>query len=333
MNKYNILVLTDHSTHSQHNSIYALLNELIQHQQCNFIDVVSRGLENNNDFFLNMNSNVIYGARLDDEFQYFADGACFSKGLKQLDLDNYDIIFMRLPRPVTDEWLLWLEAIKGQAIIVNSPKGIIKTSSKEYLLTIPEVCPSIKKINSVQDAIDFSSKHPIVLKPLREYGGKGIFKIDKDKIYENDIAFDRDKYLENIKEIIINDGYIGMKYLKNVSEGDKRIIVVGGEILAASLRLPKEGSWLCNIAQGGKSVSTDITPEEEYIIETISPQLIKEGILIFGADTLVDDDGKRVLSEINTLSIGGFPQAQVQSGKPIIKQTINKIFQYADEYE
>ena len=111
----------------------------------------------------------------------------------------------------------------------------------------------------------------------------------------------------------------------------KRQLVVGGEILASSLRLPKEGNWLCNVSQGGESVATEVTEREREIINKINPILASEGILIYGTDTLVDDDGQRVLSEINTLSVGGFPQAEAQSGKPIIKKLLDKIFEHADQ--
>ena len=329
--KYNVLILTDHSGHSNQNSIYSLVMEMNVHTQCNSIDIASRGIAANDGFFKNMNEKELYGTKVDSEFRFTTEGKYYSQGLVGLNLQDYDIIFLRLPRPISDEWLLWLDAHKGNAVIINKPSGIIKTSSKEYLLSIPEVCPTIRKINSIQAALDFSSQHPIVLKPLREYGGRGLVKIDGETVYDGDIAYDRDTYLAKIEKTITTDGYIGMKYLKNVSQGDKRILVVGGEIMAASLRLPKEGSWLCNISQGGKAVATEITIEEKSIIEKITPKLMKEGILIFGADTLVDDDGKRVLSEINTLSIGGFPQAQAQSGRPIIKLTIDKIFEYAHD--
>ena len=331
MKTYKVLVLTDHRGHSIQNSIYSLLTEMNNHPQCQHIDVASRGIVENNAFFQYMKAEAIHGVRVDSNFSFTEDGIYFSEGLIKLKLCEYDIIFMRLPRPITDEWLLWLEAIKNQAIIVNKPSGIIKTSNKEYLLNIPEVCPILRKINTIQDVIDFSSLHPIVLKPLREYGGKGVVKVVGNKIYDGNVEHDRDTFLKSIEETINIDGYIGMKYLKNVTQGDKRILVVGGEIMAASLRLPAEGSWLCNVSQGGKSIAAEIANEEHEIIKSISPQLFKEGILIYGADTLVDDDGKRVLSEINTLSIGGFPQAQEQSGRPIIKQTIDKIFEYADD--
>jgi len=333
MKKYKVLVLTDHSGHSEQNSIYTLLNEMNQHHQCEQIDVASRGLSINDNFFSDLNTDELHGSKVLDDFQYDENGSHYKINLRKLDPKEYNLVFLRLPRPISDQFLIWLEEIFSNAKFVNSPNGIIKTSSKEYLLSIPEVCPTIKKINSREEAIAFASIHPIVLKPLREYGGKGVVKIVGDKVYDGDEEYNRNEYLESIKETLESDGYIGMKYLKNVSQGDKRILVVGGEILAASLRIPKKGSWLCNISQGGQSVKTEITPEEEVIIKTISPDLMKNGIVIYGADTLVDDDGKRVLSEINTLSIGGFPQAQAQTGKPIIKTTIDKIFQYADEYK
>ena len=119
-----------------------------------------------------------------------------------------------------------------------------------------------------------------------------------------------------------------MKFLKNVQQGDKRILVVNGQILASSLRLPAEGSWLCNIAQGGTSIPSTVTDKEIQIIKEISPKLSEKGIVFFGADTLVDDQNERVLSEINTLSIGGFPQTEIQTGMPIVQMAIDNMINY-----
>jgi len=195
------------------------------------------------------------------------------------------------------------------------------------------LCPDIQLCNSKEDVLKMSKKYPIVLKPLKEYGGKGIVRIVDKTVDIGDREIDLEIYLESVNEELTTDGFLAMKYLKNVSQGDKRILVVGGQIMASSLRLPAEGSWLCNVAQGGKSVKADVTNEEIKIVKGLTPELIKEGVLIFGADTLEDDYGKRILSEVNTLSVGGFSQAQEQSGKPIIKMTIDKIFEYADEYK
>lgn len=331
MKKYKILVITDHSRHSDQNSIYALLTEMLEHEQCEHIDVISRGNSENKDFFLDYSSNKIYGTRINKDFGFSLDGQAFTRHLNKIDLGTYDLVFMRLPRPIQDDWLIGLNKRMSNAIFVNKPRGIIKTSSKRYLLNFPEQCPYMYLCNSAEDVLQFSQKFPIVLKPLKEYGGKGIVKIDGNQVDVGNKRVDLVSYLKSIEKELNSEGYLAMKYLKNVKNGDKRILVVGGEIIASSLRLPAEGSWLCNIAQGGKSIEAKITVEEEKLIETITPSLLDEGILIYGADTIEDDDGKRILSEVNTLSIGGFPQAQKLSGKPIIKLTINKIFKYANE--
>ena len=122
--------------------------------------------------------------------------------------------------------------------------------------------------------------------------------------------------------------YLGVKYLKNVSEGDKRIIVVNGKTLGSSLRLPADGSWLCNVAMGGKSIVSKVAEEEVEIVKRINPTLSKMGIVMYGVDTLVGDDGKRVLSEINTTSIGGLPQMARQHKLPLVEEAMDLIWDY-----
>ena len=104
--------------------------------------------------------------------------------------------------------------------------------------------------------------------------------------------------------------------------------MINGKILGASLRLPAKGSWLCNVAMGGSSQAAQVEPEEVAIVRTIDPVLSKMGIVMYGVDTLVGDDGKRVLSEINTTSIGGVPQLAEQQGKPLVKETAHLLWNY-----
>lgn len=321
------LVLTDHSGHSEHNSIYPLIKELVQHPDCESVDVASRGVTENGAFFNNRNLDNLLAVSVDQNFHFHDSGIQFSKGLKKVDYKSYDAIWLRLPRPVEDDFLIWLED-EAEGVIFNRPRGILETSNKSFLLQIPEVCPPIKKVHSAQEVMAFAKNMDIVLKPLKEYGGRGLLRIAGDKLDDGNEIHDTKEYLDRIESVLRSDGYLAMKFLKNVSKGDKRILVVNGQLLAASLRLPAEGSWLCNVAQGGTSVATEITDDEKDIIKKISPILTEKGIVMFGADTLTDDDGKRVLSEVNTLSIGGFPQAEAQTGLPIISITIQKIIDY-----
>lgn len=333
MNKqYNFLVLTDHSGHSQENSIYALMAKLAQHPQCGNLAVASRGDSMNDDFFQNCQSSTLFAINTDSGFSFDATGQQFSKNISLVNVADYDVIIMRLPRPISNEFLDFITKIGQEKVIINHPKGIQLTSTKAFLLNFPEVCPAIRLCYSIEEILTFAKQFPIVLKPLKEYGGKGILKIDGDILNDGNNDFDTKSYLQNLKTYIEAEGFLAMEFLKNVSQGDKRILVVNGQILASSLRLPAENSWLCNVAQGGHSVPTEATSEEIKIIETISPKLLEAGILIFGADTLVANDGKRILSEINTLSIGGFPQAEKQTGKPILQQTIDGIIKYVNSF-
>lgn len=329
--RFKVLVLTDHSGHSEQNSVYAIVNQLRLHPKCHSIHISSRGVKENALFFNNMYKEALMGTVVTEDLTYTEEGTCFTKSLKKLKVEYFDMILMRLPRPVSDDFLVWVDRIFHHAVIINQPKGIIATSSKEYLLNYPELCPSMRLCTSVQDIRKELAKYPIVLKPLKEYGGRGLLKINKKTVDDGNREYETKHFLEAMAEDYPKEGYLSMKFLKNVSQGDKRILVVGGEVLAASLRVPEPNSWLCNVAQGGTSMATEITEEEHKMVKVLNPRLKSKGILIYGVDSLVDDNGLRVLSEINTLSIGGFPQAEKQSGKPIVKMLVEKIFEYADE--
>lgn len=325
MKAYRTLVLTDHSGHSDQNSLYAIVQAMVRDERFAKVDVASRGLPQNDGFFNRMDANALYGVEAQLDFSYADDGLYLQRNLKLLDITDYEILLMRLPRPITDEYLYWLSDVFSHAVLINDPKGIVTTSTKAYLLNFPDLCPDMKLCRSIEEVIAAATQQDIVLKPLREYGGKGILKIYNGIVDDGHDTYEARAYLSKIEDALIEDGYLAMKYLNNVSQGDKRILVVGGKIMAASLRLPAEGSWLCNVAQGGRSVPSEVTPEETNIINKISPALTSQGILIYGVDTLVDDDGRRILSEINTLSIGGFPQSQAQTGRPIIQILLDKI--------
>lgn len=329
--KYRVLVLTDHRGHSAENSIYALLRAMVQSERCASVDIASRGMAENDAFFYDLDATGgLMGAPVRADFAYDDQAYYYTRGLGPLVLTDYDFVFLRLPRPLSDAFLHWLPSVFSTQAMVNHPEGILATSTKAFLLNFPQLCPAMKLCHTLDDVLEFAAQTDLVLKPLQEYGGKGLLKIQNKQVDDGDNIYDLAAYAPQLTALLAEGDLLAMKFLKNVSQGDKRIIVVDGEIMASSLRLPAEDSWLCNVARGGTSVPTDVTPEEIDIIQTINPRLRKEGVLIYGADTLVDDNGKRVLSEVNTLSIGGFPQAEIQTGRPIVSLTIHKLFEYAD---
>ena len=125
---------------------------------------------------------------------------------------------------------------------------------------------------------------------------------------------------------------LAMQFLKNVVLGDKRTIVANKKILGSAIRMPAEGQWICNIAQGGHALPA-IPDEDELKMEAVLTPLLREkGIVLYGFDTLVNDEGRRVLSEINTMSVGGLLPLQEMIGSPVVDLAAAGILDYVDEY-
>jgi glutathione synthase len=333
MKKYKIIFLTDENKHTINNSFYSLANEFLKSEKVDYIDIASRGNIENSLFFNEMSSDELFVKRINIPIFFTENRNQFDENSFKSHLYDYDVVMMRLARPISDELLLYIKKSgKGKVIFINDPEGIIITSNKKFILNFPELSTEMKLCKNTVDVINISKKYPIVLKPLKGYGGQGIVRIDKGVVFNfENKKIDFDTYIKSMEFDLKNDGFIAMKYLKNVKQGDKRILVVNGKILAASIRLPKKESWICNVASGGKSIFSIIEEEEMGYVNYLYNVLKNKGIIVFGLDTLVDDNGKRVVSEINTLSIGGFPQAEEQMGKPILKETIDLIFDYIEE--
>ena len=326
MLRYNMLVLTDHTRHSKENSLYGLLKNIRQDERCARVDVATRKNPANHAFFLTHSTEELLVAEVDEHFAFEANGLSFDKNNKQVRLSAYDVVWLRMPPPLSASFLAFLEERFPEVLFINDPQGIQKTGSKAFLLNFPALCPPMKICRSIVDIVAFKNEFPIVLKPFREYGGKGIVKIDGDQVWEGDVALSFADFVDKIKNTKIE--YLGVKFLKNVSQGDKRIVVVHGQIMGASLRLPAKDSWICNVAMGGSSNKAEANEEERAIVNQLNPVLKKLGIVMYGVDTLVGENGKRVLSEINTTSIGGLVQIEQLRGTPVLKTAAGLLWDY-----
>ena len=326
MQQLKVLVLTDHTNHSAENSLYAMLQSMRQHPRCAQIDIATRANPVNDFFFKNLINKGLFVSKVEEDFSFSPDGRFFNKKIRREFLHTYDAVWLRLPPPLGKPFLIFLKHKFPDIIFINDPSGIYEAGSKAFLMNFIDVCPPIRLCYSEEDILEFASRFPIVLKPLREYGGKGIVKIDGDRVWEGKQEFLLSTFLQKLKNSDIE--YLAVKFLQNVGQGDKRIVVVNGKIIGSSLRLPPKDSWLCNVAMGGSSIAATADKDEIKIVERINPLLSKLGIVMYGVDTLVGDDGRRVLSEINSTSIGGVPQMERQQGRPLVKETTDQIWNY-----
>lgn len=326
MQKLKVLVLTDHTNHSSENSMYSLLLSMRKHPRCEQIDVATRANTLNDSFFKKYTSTELLVSKVEEDFAFSPEGKSYQNDLQRKNVAGYDAVWLRMPPPLSKPFLIFLKHKFPNQIFINDPDGIYETGSKEFLFNFPEVCAPMKICKSEEDILEFSQQFPIVLKPFRDYGGRGIVRIDGEKVWEGKNEILLDDFFQKLKNTKIE--YLGVKFLKNVSQGDKRIVVVNGKTIGASLRLPPKDSWICNVSMGGSSTFAEAEADEIKIVNRINPTLEKLGIVMYGVDTLVGDDGKRILSEINTTSIGGIPQMEKQQGKPLIKATTDQIWNF-----
>ena len=326
MNKRKVIILTDHTNHSSENSLYDLSVKMLAHFKTESIDIVSRGNSENNEFFSSIADSKLWATRIDENFAYSSEDHPLLKDLQQVDITTYDLVWLRLPPPLSSDFLNYLHHVFSNSVIINNPKFIHETGSKKFLVNFPTISPPMKICTSIGEINEFRKLFPIVLKPFNEYGGKGIVKIENEVVSSGVKTCSFDEFADHYKQHPID--YLAVKYLKNVSQGDKRIVVVNGQILGASLRLPAENSWLCNVSMGGSSNRAEVEPEEEAIVKIVNPLLSELGIVMYGIDTLVNDEGKRVLSEINTTSIGGLPQIAAMRNEPLVEKAIDLIWDF-----
>ncbi len=325
-----ILVLTDHLTHTPSESFYTIVNGLQQSSQCDVLYVASRGEAENSQFFKDA-SGVLYVCCPDGSISYSSGGTWLKDNISVVDFSDIDIIFLRIDRPVSDRFLQSLSSRFFNKIVINDPVGVILTGSKEFLLQFPDLVPGVALVSSIEDVFSRLLDGPVVLKPFRGFGGKGIIRVGAEHIYfgHEKVVFEEGK--SRLHRILVEQGpMVSMDYLREVAQGDKRIVVFNGCILGAVLRVPKSETWLANASMGASLAKAEVMPEEEEIVRVVDPVLKKHGVVLYGIDTLMGDDGKRVLSEINTLNVGGISQMETYSETDIGEAFVREFWKFVE---
>jgi glutathione synthase len=309
----NVLILTDHSKHSLANSVYALSLAIRQLPQVSAVRVASRGTTANADFFACAKTSHLYTISVEQSFS-FGDGVgSFGEShLIKTPISWADGVVLRIPHPVPANWFDYLVEIFVDIPVVNNPAGIAATTSKAWLVNVAEVCPPLALCQTAAEVQAFAKTRDIVLKPLEGYGGSGVLRVMNRRVELDGRQVSLDRWPEQAEAKV---PYLAMEYLRRVTEGDKRIVVVGDRVLGAALRLPADGQWLCNVSQGGRAEITELTPAEDHILDVLKPKMTALGVVMYGVDTLMGNDGHRVLSEVNTMSIGGLLDLPGTNGK------------------
>jgi glutathione synthase len=275
-----------------------------------------------------MSEGSILASPIGEDFHFETEGLFFQKTKVEINPDQMDVILIRLPQPANEVFMKSLKKVFPHQKIINNPIGILETSSKAFLVHLKQFCPNPVLCHSVEEALALSHQYELVLKPMYSYGGRGLFRISKDWIWKENERFPISQW----KGLLLDEFFpmLSMRFLSRVTEGDKRTIIINKKIMGSAIRFPPPHHWICNVAQGGYAVLSSADEDELKIESELTPRLFEKGIVKYGFDTLIDDDGKRVLSEINTMSVGGLMPLQEMSGSPVVEEAARGIWDYVD---
>jgi glutathione synthase len=216
----------------------------------------------------------------------------------RLDLGrDVDVVLMRQDPPFDLGYITathLLERIQGETLVVNDPASVRNAPEKIWVLDFARFMPPTLITRSPALARQFLEEHgEIVVKPLHGFAGGSVFRIGRNG--------------QNLAPLIElfntawREPHVVQAFLPDVAGGDKRIVLVDGEVAGAVNRIPGEGEIRSNLAVGGKAAKTGLTAREEEICAAIGPELKQRGLLFVGIDVI----GGQWLTEINVTSPTG----------------------------
>lgn len=226
-------------------------------------------------------------------------GDHFEKGAAQrLDLGkDIDVILMRQDPPFHMGYITathLLERIEKETLVVNDPANVRNAPEKVMVLDYRRFMPPTLVTRSVDEVRSFMAEHgAVVVKPIHGNGGKAIFRVPADG--------DNLTALFEVFNQTWPEPHMIQPFLPEVATGDKRIVLIDGEIAGAINRIPGEGEFRSNLAMGGTAEPTHLTEREVEICEAMGPELKRLGLTFVGIDVI----GGKYLTEINVTSPTG----------------------------
>ena len=224
-----------------------------------------------------------------------------------LALADVDGVLMRKDPPFDAEFFyathLLSQAEREGARVFNSPQALRDHPEKLAILEFASfISPTLVTRSAAAIRAFHDQHHDLILKPLDGMGGMGIFRVGPDGLN-----------LGSITETLNRDGaqtVMVQKYLPEITQGDKRILVIGGEVVPYSLaRIPQGSEIRGNLAAGGKGVAQPLSPRDREIAEALGPILAARGLLLVGLDVIGD-----CLTEVNVTSPTCFQEITDQTG-------------------
>tara|TARA_X000000950_G_scaffold77191_1_gene96788 strand:+ start:1139 stop:2062 length:924 start_codon:yes stop_codon:yes gene_type:complete len=234
-------------------------------------------------------------------------------------LSQFQQVWMRKDPPVDEAYLYathLLELAERQGVqVLNRPASLRAWNEKLGALQFPELMAPTLVASDVELLRQFAATHgEVVLKPLGGRAGQGVIRSSGEA-----------PGLGALLELVTQQQQLPVMiqaFLPQVSEGDKRILLVNGEPLGAVNRKPKAGEFRSNLAVGGQPEATDLSPRERQICDVLRPALIEAGLFFVGIDVIAGH-----LSEINVTSPTGIREVEQLGKIPLADLTQQRLLQ------
>lgn len=220
---------------------------------------------------------------------------------REIDLSERDVVWLRQDPPFDMHYITsthLLDRLGPETLVVNDPFWVRNFPEKLLVLDFPDLTPPTTIARDLETIRAFKRRHgDIILKPLYGNGGAGVFRLDENDrnlgaLYELFTGFSREPL-------------IVQKFLPEVRNGDKRVILVDGEPVGAINRIPAAGETRSNMHVGGRPEPTGLTDRDREICARIGPLLREKGQVFVGIDVIGD-----YLTEINVTSPTGIQELE-----------------------
>ena len=233
-------------------------------------------------------------------------------------LESFDVVMLRKDPPFDMSFFFDTHVASlidaKKTLVLNRPSGLRDANEKLYALRFPEITPESLVTGDADLLKEFLHElgGEMIIKPLDGCGGAGIFHLQE-----------QDRNLNAILETATDEGrtrVMAQRYLPEVREGDKRIIVIDGEPLGAVLRVPNDGDHRSNFHVGGSAVRSDLTDRDREICARMADDLRRDGLIFVGLDVIGG-----YLTEVNVTSPTGIQEIDQLCGTNLAANMIDWI--------
>jgi glutathione synthase len=224
------------------------------------------------------------------------------------DLTQWDVVLLRQDPPFDMSYITTthlLERIHPKTLVVNDPAHVRNAPEKVFVLDFLDLMPPTLVTRSLDDVKAFRREHKdIILKPLYGNGGSSVFRVAEGDTNLNSLV--------ELFQTVFREPFMVQQYRPEVRGGDKRIILVDGELVGAVNRVPAADETRSNLHVGGTPRATELTPRDREICARLGPELKRRGLLFTGIDVIGP-----YLTEINVTSPTGIRQVKDFGGPDI----------------